>query len=454
MRLSRILIVLSVTSAVAACAPSVQGTSDGISRLERQRASQPNNAQVQRALGIAYFKAARYDDARTTLELAHKSDPRDGTTALYLGLTAEQQNDLPAAREAYSSYVKYGRTARVRKQLEDRLAALSRKEVAMFAKGAIAQEKTLSGTPGNPRTIAVLPLKFTGPDTSLAPLERGMAELITTDLSRSSQLTVVERARLQALLDEVQLQQGGAVDQSTTVRTGKLIQAGRMVSGSILQTGGNIRVDAAVINVADAGVSAGTSDDRSLDQIFTIEKNIVLGLFQQMGITLTTAERNQIELRPTRSLAAFLAYSRGLKLEDQGKYDEARMQFRDAVRIDPNFGSAQQKSTEAAAVQQGAQVTSTTVEASLKGTSEGSVVNAAAQGASAPASSSSSGVGSTASSTAEGLNPSVTSAAAGAGTTSTSVQAPAKDPAAAGTGTDNVSSKTAKVVIVIKAPKP
>ena len=453
MRSTRILIALSVTTAIAACAPAVQGTAESISRLERQRSTQPGNVQVQRALGIAYFKAGRFDDARTTLEGAHKADPRDGTTALYLGLTAEQQNDLPAAREAYSSYVKYGRTARVRKQLQDRLAALSRKEVAMFAKGAIAQEKTLSSTPGNPRTVAVLPLKFTGADTSLVPLERGLAELITTDLSRSSQLTVVERARLQALLDEVQLQQGGTVDQSTTVRTGKLIQAGRMVSGSILQTGGNIRVDAAVISVADAGVTAGTSDDRSLDQVFTIEKNIVLGLFQQMGITLTTAERNQIEERPTRSLAAFLAYSRGLKLEDQGKYDEASQSFREAVRIDPNFGSAKQKSSETAAVQQGTKVTTTTVEAGLKGTSEGSVVNAASQGASTPASGSTT-VGSTASSTAETLNPSVVSAASGAGSTSTSVTAPAKEPAAAGTGTDNVSSKTAKVVIVIKAPKP
>ena len=49
------------------------------------------------------------------------------------------------------------------------------------------------------------PLRFNGTDSTLKPLERGMAELIITDLSRSARLTVVERDRMQALADEIQL---------------------------------------------------------------------------------------------------------------------------------------------------------------------------------------------------------------------------------------------------------
>ena len=58
------------------------------------------------------------------------------------------------------------------------------------------------------------------------PLERGLADLLITDLSRSAQLTVVERDRMQALADEIQLSQSDRVDAATSVRAGKLIQAG------------------------------------------------------------------------------------------------------------------------------------------------------------------------------------------------------------------------------------
>src|SRR5205085_11595656 len=160
-------------------------------------------------------------------------DPRDGAASLYLGLTAEQQKDLPAAKAAYSTYIRFGRTSRVRKQLEARLAAITRQEIAVAAKAAVAQEQQLSTQMAQANAVAVMPFTFTGADSTLKPLERGFAELVTIDLTRSSKLTVVERARFQALVDELALQKSGAVDDATKVRAGKIIQAGRIVTGVI-----------------------------------------------------------------------------------------------------------------------------------------------------------------------------------------------------------------------------
>jgi tetratricopeptide (TPR) repeat protein len=178
-----------------------------------------------------------------------------------------------------------------------------------------------------------------------------------------------------------------------------------------------------------------------LDQLFDMEKRLVLDLFTNLNVQLSTAERNAIEQRPTRSLAAFLAYSRGLELEDQGRYDEASRSFDNALRIDPSVLPAQQKSQETHAVLAGASVTASTVESGLRGTAEGGAV------AGAGVTSNSSGGG--ASSVAEGLNPSVAGAASG-GSTTTSTPAPPS--AATGTGGTNPTVKTAKVTIVIKQP--
>ena len=275
---------------LGACATGGMSAGDSVTRLEQQQRADPQSAAVNRSLGIAYYKAARHAEARASLETASKIDPRDGTTSLYLGLTDEELGDLPAAKAAYSSYIQFGRTSRVRSQLQARLAALTRKELAADAKTAVRQEASLAGQKGDPRTVAVLPLRFSGADTTLKPLERGLADLLTTDLARSSQLTLVERSRMQALLDEIKLQQTGGTDAASNVRAGKLVRAGRVVQGAILQVGStNLRVDAAVVDVPTSQIQGSAQATDQLDQVFDIEKKLALDLFTHLGVTLTVA---------------------------------------------------------------------------------------------------------------------------------------------------------------------
>ena len=441
---------------LAACATGGMTAGESVTRLEQQQKASPTSAAVNRSLGIAYYKASRYREARAALETAARLDPRDGTTSLYLGLTDEALDDLPGAKAAYASYIQFGRTSRVRSQLEARLAALTRKEITADAKVAVRQEATLSTQPGNPRTVAVMPLRFSGADTSLKPLERGFADLLTTDLARSSQLTLVERSRMQALLDEIKLQQSGATDAASNVRAGKLVRAGRVVQGAILQVDAtNLRVDAAVVDVPTSQVQGSAQAADLLEQVFNMEKKLALDLFTQLGVTLTVAERQQIEQRPTRSMQAFLAYSRGLTAEDEGRYDDASRFFNEAVRIDPGFGAAQSKSEEARAAAAGAAVNAASVEVSLKGTREGAVIAAAQQGSPTPASSGTGGLTSTVQNTVGDVNPSTTGvatagAAAGGGAKS---QPGSKNPVSAGTGSDKPAAAVGTVTIIIGRPR-
>jgi tetratricopeptide (TPR) repeat protein len=449
--ISTALLVLGLT----ACATGGgMTTGESVTRLEQQQKSSPTSAAVNRSLGIAYYKAARYPDARAALETATRLDPKDGTTALYLGLSAEELGDLAAAKTAYSSYITYGRTSRVRSQLQSRLAALTRKEIDADAKKAVAQEASLAGQPTSPMVIAVMPLRFSGPDTSLRPLERGFADLLTTDLARSSQLTLVERSRMQALLDEMALQRTGATDAASNVRAGKLVRAGRVVQGSLNQVGAfDLRADAAVVDVPTSQIRGTVNASDQLEAVFNLEKRVALDLFGQLGVTLSPAERNLIEQRPTRSMQAFLAYSRGLTAEDNGRYDEAARYFNDAVRIDPGFTNAQQKSQEIRQAAAGDAVTPASVEVSLKGTAEGAVVSAATQGNAPATTTTTAGLGSTVQNTAGDLNPSVSGAATGAAAGGGSIVTTpgSKDPVSAGTGSDNPTG-TAKVTIIIKRP--
>jgi len=447
MRSFRSIFAIGLTALSVGCATSGQMSADGVKRLERARSARPSDAAIARSLGIAYYRAGKYPQARTHLTEAVRLDPRDGAATLYLGLTAERQNDPAAAKAAYQTYQRYGRTSRVRRQLEARLAALTRQELQVAAKVAVAQEQQLSTQQGSARTVAVMPLRFVGPDSTLKPLERGLAELITIDLARSGQLVIVERARLQALLDEMAVQRSGQTDSSTNVRAGKIVQAGRIVNGQILQDAGRLRVDAAIVNTQTSGVQGGAANENTIEQLFAIQKVIVLQLFDSLGVTLTTAERNAIEQRPTRSLQAFLAYSRGLQFEDQGQYDAAARSFNDAVRLDPSFGMASQKGAQNQAAAQGAQLTAVTLEANVADTPEGNVATQSAQG-NAPGSSVSGE--NSAARMADGLNPNQADNATSSTGVGRSIP-PIKDAVSAATGREG-STGVARVVIVVRLP--
>ena len=451
------LMTVALACAVGACASVPTTETDAVARLEQRQRSTPGSAAINRALGIAYYQGGRFAEARRALDAAARLDPTDGTTLLYLGLTAEAQNDLPAAKDAYASYLRFGRTSRVRVQLQSRLAALARRELALDAKRAVAQEATLGAATGSPTTVAVMPLRFSGRDSTLQPLERGFADLLVTDLARAPELTLVERARLQALLDEMQLGARGVTDAATSARAGRLLRAGRVVQGALLQlptVNGDqvLRADAAVVDVPTSRVQGTAQGVEVLDQVFALEKKLALDLFQQLGVTLTVAQRNAIEQRPTRSLAAFLAYSRGLASEDAGRFDDANRYFNEAIRLDPGFGAAQQKSAETKQLSMAA--TPATVEASAQGATEGRVATAAAQGTATPVGSTTGAAGSTIKTITDGLNTSTASVATGGATVGTPLPPPpGKDPVASGTNTEN-GGVAGRVTFTIPRPRP
>jgi hypothetical protein len=153
---------------------------------------------------------------------------------------------------------------------------------------------------------------------------------------------VLERERMQAMVDEMRLGEQQRAEAASAVRSGRMLRAGRVVQGTLSDRQDALRIDAAVVDVSSAGVAATADQTGALDRLFDLEKALVLQIFRDLGIQLTDAERSAIEQRPTQNLQAFLAWSRGLEAEDRGDYAGARDLFEQAARIDPSFGAAAQ----------------------------------------------------------------------------------------------------------------
>ena len=77
--------------------------------------------------------------------------------------------------------------------------------------------------------------------------KKSIPDYLKSALSKSSQLIVLERTQLEAVLAEQALSMTGLVDSSTAQKVGELIGAAYVISGTISQSGEWIRIDANII---------------------------------------------------------------------------------------------------------------------------------------------------------------------------------------------------------------
>jgi len=292
--------------------------------------------------------AGRCDTAVVVAKAGQMLLPGEALGAMVIGGCQEKDGRYDLAYATYTDFANRYPQARGIAAVRA-LGQLSlRTQATQTAKLALARESTLTSQPPEPSTLAVLPVTIAG-DSSLQPLSRGLAEMMTSDLAMVRSLRLLERMQIGTLLDELKLAQSARADPATAARVGRLLRAERMVQGvAAITQNGPVRMTAAVVR-GDGTVRSGAQANGTFKQLLELEKQLVFGLATQLGIQLTDAERQRILRQGPKNLAAFLAYSRGLEALDRGDYRAAAAAFGAAVRADPSFQAAQQQQQAAAA---------------------------------------------------------------------------------------------------------
>lgn len=348
-RLPFTVLALGLSAAVGGCAggPPPSVSPENIPALEAETQRNPTDAQKMTQLGAAYYQNKEYSKARDVLKGSLALDKANYSSLIYLGLTYEELGALDSARASYNSASALTKNNTQRDEVTNRLALLTRKDLQAAARTALATETALSTQPPTENSIAVFPVRYVGTDTTLIPLERGVTHLIITDLSKVSRLQLLERERVQALVDEMKLTEDGRVDPATGARSGKLLRAQNVVQGSLqdVPASGEIKLDANVVSTTTSKVEATGSASNQLQQLFDTEKQVVSQLLQRLGIVLSPAEQRALSERPTADMQAFLSFSRGLEAEDRGDYRAAQDAYNQAVSRDPNFRAAKDRRT-------------------------------------------------------------------------------------------------------------
>jgi len=189
-------------------------------------------------------------------------------------------------------------------------------------------------------TVAVLYFDNNSPHREYDVLQKGLADMLVTDLSQVDSLQVVERDKLQKLVDELKLQRSKFFDPKTAQRLGQGIGARYAVTGALAAFDPKMRIDVRVIEVATAKVVVADRVVGERGKVFELESELATKLAAALKVRLAPAAR------ASGDVATLLAYSQGLDAADKGDLQGAYSRLAEVVRSAPDFQLARDRYAE------------------------------------------------------------------------------------------------------------
>lgn len=208
--------------------------------------------------------------------------------------------------------------------------------------------------------VAVLYFQNQG-NVALEPLKVGLAQMLVTDLTTDSDLPIIERAEIQATLDELKLGHDGITDPASAARVGKLVGAEYFVMGTYFELFGTLRIDTRVVEVETGRIVFAYGTNSPTSAFLTMEKDVAGELRKKLDTLQLpkSGSRSSAGTRSTevatavvapaattvvtterRTIDAAVAYSEGLIHLDQKDLPRARESFEKAVAADPQLEAA------------------------------------------------------------------------------------------------------------------
>jgi tetratricopeptide (TPR) repeat protein len=323
-------------------APAQQASHEAaLSGVQRILQKSPDNFDALMVLGDTYLNLKKGPEAVAALEKAHRLDPDSLRAAPNLGLAYMMTGQNGKAISTWQAYAKKYPRSWMTSRLKKQTTVLLHIEAAKWARTAAGYEEALQSSTVDENAVAVTGFGDQGISEEAKPLRKALAAMTITDLSKVKSLRVVERIKLQKLMDELRFGASGVVDEKTAPRLGRLLGAGKIVTGSMTSVDReNLRIVRMLRSVA-TGRDLGHQDAGGrLNEFFKIQKTLVFGILKNMGITLSREEETLIGKYATQSFEAVKYYGEALDAEDRGDWDEANRLYGLCAAADPQSSLA------------------------------------------------------------------------------------------------------------------
>lgn len=270
--------------------------------------------------------------------------PENYAIPFYLGQVHLREGNRDAAIREWERYLAMAPDDYKSASVREQLTLLKIDQATEEARKIVAQDpETIADRRPPENTLAVLTFKnLSAPD--FLPFVKALTMMVITDLSKVPRLTLVERIKIQALVDEMRLGASAVVTPASASKMGNLLLAQKIAWGKAgVSPDEKVTVTALVGDTLDPSQPATIGVDGVLQDFMGLEKQLVVEILKTLGLNkadLAPSVRGSLEKIHTTSLKAFMAFGSGLDHLDHRDFAKAKESFRAAAQADPGFDLA------------------------------------------------------------------------------------------------------------------
>lgn len=172
-------------------------------------------------------------------------------------------------------------------------------------------------------------------------ISKGIADMLISDLSKSKQISVVERQNIEKLIKEKEFADLGLVEKNSLKDAALFLQADYLITGSYYIDKKFLRIDVRITKIDTSELKA-FSVKMPVKNYSDLEKKTAKTILDTLGYEIPFSL--QVD---TESYLAAKEFYEGIILLDRGKYSDAITKFEKAEKYDPLYSKPSEEKAKA-----------------------------------------------------------------------------------------------------------
>ncbi len=195
----------------------------------------------------------------------------------------------------------------------------------------------------NAKTIAISYFDNSSGEVKYNSLSKGIADMLITDLSKVKGVDIVEREKLEKLIQEIKLGQSKYFDPATAQKLGKGLGAQNILTGSFYVLDNTIRIDARLIDVQTGAIVLAEEVTGAKNNFFSLHSQLAALLSKNLKVEYTPAASGLYKPNEEVAFTAVVNYSNAVELQDEGMGADAKLLLEKTIKTYPQFHFAENK---------------------------------------------------------------------------------------------------------------
>ena len=168
-------------------------------------------------------------------------------------------------------------------------------------------------------------------------LGKAMSSMLISDIEvnvSSKRLQLVERAQINKIMKEQNLQKSASFDKSTSVKMGKLLGANFILIGDIYILDNNLVINARLADASSGEIKFSEKQEGKINEWLSVKTKLGKGIATNLSMPFTQPRIPDALVSP----ALLTTYAGAIEEKDKGNFEKAETLISTAKDFDPAFG--------------------------------------------------------------------------------------------------------------------